>query len=283
MELPGPLVSPEWLAAHLGEPGLVVADVRWVREGSAREAFEAGHIAGAVFLDADDDLSAIGQGSGRHPLPSPEAVRARHVARGDRRRHGRGGLRRRLGLDRRAPVVDARRDRARRGAPGRRAGGVDRTTRHRSGAGRAGGNRLHASSVAAGADGGGRRRERRARRPSLRGPGRAAGGAIPRRGRADRSGGGSHPRGSLGAVGRQRGPIHRSLPPERSAPRTLRGARRPQGRRRHRLLRLRGHGDPRPPRHATRRLPTRRKALRRLVVRVDRGSGSTGRDRRRAG
>ena len=72
MELPGPLASPEWLAAHLGEPGLVVADVRWVREGSAREAFEVGHIAGAMFLDADEDLSAIGQGSGRHPLPSPE-------------------------------------------------------------------------------------------------------------------------------------------------------------------------------------------------------------------
>ncbi len=73
MELPGPLVSPEWLAEHLGEPGLVVADVRWVRDGSSREAFEAGHIAGAVFLDADDDLSAIGEGPGRHPLPTPEA------------------------------------------------------------------------------------------------------------------------------------------------------------------------------------------------------------------
>ena len=73
MELPGPLVSPEWLAEHLGEPGLVVADVRWVRDGSSREAFEAGRISGAVFLDADDDLSAIGEGSGRHPLPTPEA------------------------------------------------------------------------------------------------------------------------------------------------------------------------------------------------------------------
>ncbi len=73
MDLPGPLVSPEWLAEHLGEPGLVVADVRWVRDGSSRAAFEAGHIAGAAFLDADDDLSAIGEGPGRHPLPTPEA------------------------------------------------------------------------------------------------------------------------------------------------------------------------------------------------------------------
>ena len=71
MELPGPLVSPVWLAEHLGQPDLALVDVRWVREGSARDAFEAGHIDGAVFLDADDDLSAIGQGPGRHPLPSP--------------------------------------------------------------------------------------------------------------------------------------------------------------------------------------------------------------------
>jgi len=73
MELPGPLVSPAWLAGHMGGIGLVIADVRWVRDGSSRSAFEAGHIAGAVFLDADDDLSAIGDGPGRHPLPSPEA------------------------------------------------------------------------------------------------------------------------------------------------------------------------------------------------------------------
>jgi thiosulfate/3-mercaptopyruvate sulfurtransferase len=73
MELPGPLVSPEWLAEHMGEPDLVVADVRWVRNGSSREAFEAGHIAGAVFLDADDDLSTIGDGPGRHPLPTADA------------------------------------------------------------------------------------------------------------------------------------------------------------------------------------------------------------------
>lgn len=73
MELAGPLVPPEWLVSHLGEPWLVIADVRWVREGSSRDAFEAGHIPGAVLLDADEDLAAIGQGPGRHPLPAPEA------------------------------------------------------------------------------------------------------------------------------------------------------------------------------------------------------------------
>jgi thiosulfate/3-mercaptopyruvate sulfurtransferase len=73
VELPGPLVSPEWLAEHQDERGLIVADVRWVRDGASRHAFEAGHIAGAVFLDADEDLSAIGEGPGRHPLPTPGA------------------------------------------------------------------------------------------------------------------------------------------------------------------------------------------------------------------
>ncbi len=74
---PTPLVSPEWLKDHLDEPALHVADVRWVSGGSARESFEAGHIPGAVFFDLDMDLSApLGQGPGRHPLPSSEAFAA---------------------------------------------------------------------------------------------------------------------------------------------------------------------------------------------------------------
>ena len=45
---------------------LVLVDVR------ARTAYEAGHVPGAVHLDPDDDLSAIGPDpaiGGRHPLP----------------------------------------------------------------------------------------------------------------------------------------------------------------------------------------------------------------------
>jgi thiosulfate/3-mercaptopyruvate sulfurtransferase len=50
-----------------------VADVRWYPTGSAREAFEAAHLPGAVFLDIDRDLAAPrSPGSGRHPLPTPE-------------------------------------------------------------------------------------------------------------------------------------------------------------------------------------------------------------------
>jgi len=70
-----PLVTPVWLAEHLHD--VVVADVRWDAEGgtdAAEGAFHAGHVPGAVFVDADRDLAAPPfHGPGRHPLPSPEA------------------------------------------------------------------------------------------------------------------------------------------------------------------------------------------------------------------
>ena len=76
MTLPGALVSAEWLDAHLGEPGLAVADVRWSLDGGTADAeagFERGHIPGAVFVDLDRDLArhAFTGGPGRHPLPAP--------------------------------------------------------------------------------------------------------------------------------------------------------------------------------------------------------------------
>lgn len=68
-----PLVSAEWLAAHLGE--VVVADVRWYLDGrSGYHAYVQGHIPGTVFVDVDRDLAAAPEPSrGRHPLPEPEA------------------------------------------------------------------------------------------------------------------------------------------------------------------------------------------------------------------
>ena len=74
---PGPVVAPEWLRAEQREQlgqSLVVADVRWVPDGSARHAFERAHLPGAVLIDADLDLAAPPfEGPGRHPLPSPDA------------------------------------------------------------------------------------------------------------------------------------------------------------------------------------------------------------------
>ena len=68
----GPIVSVEWLAAHLDDPDLVVVDVRWSLDaGPKRADFERGHIASAVFADLDVDLSSpASTDDGRHPLPT---------------------------------------------------------------------------------------------------------------------------------------------------------------------------------------------------------------------
>ena len=69
-----------WLGVHLQDPDLRVVDVRWSLDPGrrGREAYRAGHIPGAVFLDVDTDLSAPGGGrgrpAGRHPWPGPEQV-----------------------------------------------------------------------------------------------------------------------------------------------------------------------------------------------------------------
>jgi thiosulfate/3-mercaptopyruvate sulfurtransferase len=66
------LISVEELARRLSDPGLRIADVRWYlnRPGQGRQAYESGHIPGAIFLDLDEDLTGD-EGAGRHPLPHP--------------------------------------------------------------------------------------------------------------------------------------------------------------------------------------------------------------------
>lgn len=67
-----PLVSTEWLAAHLDDPDIRVVDVRWrSRYENARgisfddyEGYVAGHIPGAVFAGMIADLS-----DPHHPVP----------------------------------------------------------------------------------------------------------------------------------------------------------------------------------------------------------------------
>ena len=78
------LVSTAWLAREIrdgrSKRGLRIVDVRWYLDPArrGREAWRAGHIPGAVFLDMDEELSAPGGGrgfvSGRHPWPSEEQV-----------------------------------------------------------------------------------------------------------------------------------------------------------------------------------------------------------------
>jgi thiosulfate/3-mercaptopyruvate sulfurtransferase len=71
-----PLVTGDWLAAHLAD--VRVVDVRWYLDGrSGRAAYLAGHIPGAVWLDVDTELSSPATtADGRHPLPSPERFAA---------------------------------------------------------------------------------------------------------------------------------------------------------------------------------------------------------------
>ena len=70
----GPLVSTDWLAEHLGDPGLVVLDGSWHMPADGRDAkteYAAAHIPGAVFFDIDaisDHANAL-----PHMLPAPPA------------------------------------------------------------------------------------------------------------------------------------------------------------------------------------------------------------------
>jgi thiosulfate/3-mercaptopyruvate sulfurtransferase len=52
---PGPLVSAEWVAGHLGD-----ADVRIVHVSTDRKAYDQGHVPGAVFVDLHVDLAKAG-------------------------------------------------------------------------------------------------------------------------------------------------------------------------------------------------------------------------------
>jgi thiosulfate/3-mercaptopyruvate sulfurtransferase len=72
-----PVVDDRWLAGRRDE--VVLADVRWYLDGrSGRDAWLAGHLPGAVWVDVDADLSAPPSVSGgRHPLPSPEQLAQR--------------------------------------------------------------------------------------------------------------------------------------------------------------------------------------------------------------
>lgn len=76
--LPTPLVTTDWLAAHLGHPLLRVIDASTYLASAGRNAraeYGAGHIPGAVFADIDalsDETAPF-----PHTLPSPDVLAAR--------------------------------------------------------------------------------------------------------------------------------------------------------------------------------------------------------------
>ena len=66
------VMEPDWLAEHLGTPGLSIVDASWYLPAQRRDAkaeYDAAHIPGAVFFDQDlvvDPASSL-----PHTLPSP--------------------------------------------------------------------------------------------------------------------------------------------------------------------------------------------------------------------
>lgn len=69
-----PFLSVAGLRERLGaDPAPTVLDVRWALSGPpGREAYAAGHVPGAVFVDLDADLADPPGAGGRHPLPDPQ-------------------------------------------------------------------------------------------------------------------------------------------------------------------------------------------------------------------
>ena len=77
-----PLIPANWLLEHHADPDVRLVDARFVlgQPNAGREAYDAGHIPEAIFLDLERDLSAPkrsdGRG-GRHLLPDPNVLASR--------------------------------------------------------------------------------------------------------------------------------------------------------------------------------------------------------------
>lgn len=74
------LVSAEQAATRLIDPRLRVFDCRYdlADRAAGREAYQRGHLPGAIHADLHDDLAAPQTAtSGRHPLPRPDGFAAR--------------------------------------------------------------------------------------------------------------------------------------------------------------------------------------------------------------
>lgn len=73
-----PLVSTEWLAAHLDAPDIRIVDGSWYlpsAQRDPRDEYERGHIPGAVFFDIDEICDTSSPYP--HMLPAPEKFSSR--------------------------------------------------------------------------------------------------------------------------------------------------------------------------------------------------------------
>ena len=74
------LIDVDSLEELLGNPRLAVIDCRFdlLHPDAGRKAYREAHIPGAHYADLNRDLSApVGPHTGRHPLPTPEALAVR--------------------------------------------------------------------------------------------------------------------------------------------------------------------------------------------------------------
>ena len=71
-----PLVGTDWLAEHLTDSNMRIVDMRWRGDGSGREVYQAGHIAGAIHLDWQRDLNWTDERGVRDLLLPPERFAA---------------------------------------------------------------------------------------------------------------------------------------------------------------------------------------------------------------
>jgi thiosulfate/3-mercaptopyruvate sulfurtransferase len=75
-----PIVSAQWLAEHLNDSEIAIADCRFALMDPhlGRNQYEAGHIPNAYYLDLNQDLSSpVKKHGGRHPLPDPRKLAAK--------------------------------------------------------------------------------------------------------------------------------------------------------------------------------------------------------------
>ncbi len=75
--MPEVVMTAEWLAAHLDDPGIAIADCRFslMQPDLGRQQYAAGHLPGAHYFDLNQDLSSqVQTHGGRHPLPDPDQL-----------------------------------------------------------------------------------------------------------------------------------------------------------------------------------------------------------------
>lgn len=78
-----PLVSTEWLAAHIDAPDVRIIDASWYLPTAQRDPkreYEAAHIPGAMFFDIDEIADT--KSAYPHMLPAPEKFSSRVRAMG---------------------------------------------------------------------------------------------------------------------------------------------------------------------------------------------------------